>query len=529
MCGLLGFATTEKLKSRSLRKSFLFTGFPMIATRRGMESSGIALVEEGVKDPLIYKKALWGGDFIMHQPTVRLINDIERYSVGLGHVRAATTGRGNVTDFNAHPFQYDHITLVHNGHIRNANQLPGARGANCEVDSAMVAYSMAKNGEIETLTGVEEGFVFIWWNSNNGTLNIARNNERPLHMAYIEKENSFFWASELTALAHLLDEANIDEKSGGILYPGTMVWYQYNLKDLRQVKKVPFVSSQGWRQSSSRVGLAQGPWSGPTGEMGPKYEGQGIAEWDDETEDTSQTKTSSTDLRIGTKAGGSELDEIREQIKQQRGKDAKQNGIPTSAKRKARAEKELGKLGLTFQQLKMVEPFSWTQYHNQREYGSVLGQMRSAPSHIVEVVNMRKTDYEACLQRRILAVRVSNVKAGAGPDGKPRVVGVLAPEWFAKYVKREPAQDVDTAGTKADLPTIVFDHRGPGGALITRQKFLELAVHGCANCKRDLDPTEHESLIWVGTPPDPICKGCQTPGIMESLGFPEHLKSPLVH
>src|SRR6185312_6118211 len=96
MCGLLGFASTEGMKRRSLSRGFFMTGFPMVAVDRGMESSGLALVGNPAEVPTIYKKALWGGDFIMHVPVRKYLDDIEKYSVAIGHVRAATSGRGNI-------------------------------------------------------------------------------------------------------------------------------------------------------------------------------------------------------------------------------------------------------------------------------------------------------------------------------------------------------------------------------------------------------------------------------------------------
>src|SRR3569833_418523 len=143
MCGLLGFASTEGISSRSLKQSFFNTGFQMIAADRGMDSSGLALVSSADKPPLIYKRALDGADFVKTKPVLRFLNDIDKFSVAIGHVRSATAARGDITDWNAHPFQYGHITLVHNGHIRNANDLPNSKEADSFVDSAMVAYCMA--------------------------------------------------------------------------------------------------------------------------------------------------------------------------------------------------------------------------------------------------------------------------------------------------------------------------------------------------------------------------------------------------
>ena len=127
----------------------------------------------------------------------------------------------------------------------------------------------------------------------------------------------------------------------------------------------------------------------------------------------------------------------------------------------------------------------------------------------------------------MVCVQCRNVRHGS--DGRTMIVGVLAPQMW-KYLERSkslPNDNKDTDETKKALGSIERDYDGPGGQKITRAKFLELTTQGCGNCLRDIEPSTHGAVTWVGTPPTPICHECNSPQILETLGFPEHLK--LVH
>jgi len=491
-------------------------------------------------NPLIYKKALCGWDFLQQYQVQKYLHDIEKFQIALGHVRAST--RGSVTDHNSHPFQYGHITLVHNGHIRNASQLKDANKAQCDVDSAMVAYSMANNGELETLQEVEGGYVFIWWNSKTKKLNIARNTERPLFLAYIQRENSMYWASELTHLAHLLRNASVDEDIGH-LFPGSMVWYQYDLKDLRSPEKVPFVRSQGRQSSSySQGGLHGNNSQTRTGRT--KEESDPYAGWTDQeleayalfgTQTIGNSMTTGADRRSRTMSDHEEVDAIRNQLREQRAQEARQAGIPTSNKRIHRAKHELKKLDIVYGSLKVCHPISWHIYKNQRGLGSMICRMRGDKGLMVEVINIKDTEYPLFLDSKVVLVDCYNVRRGS--DGHIRVVGVVSEKMqsrldhlksLEKKSKEEQSQLVDTEETLTSLGSIERDHDGPGGTKITRARFLELVVGGCANCRREIISSEHGTVVWVGSPASPVCRDCHgNPAIMESLGFPDHHK--LVH
>lgn len=508
MCGILGVASTEGLKNRAARLQFLKMGLD-IDSWRGWESTGLALVTQGSLDnPIVYKRALNGRDFIQLNQVEKYLNDIEKYSVAIGHNRAATTGRGSIIDRNAHPFQYGDVTLVHNGHIRNTHQLKdAARGADCLVDSAHVAYSMAFNGEKETLETVDGGFVFVWWNSKEQKLNIARNTERPLHFAFAAKENTLYWASEVEQLLLFMKGIEIDEDAG-LLFPAPWNWYQFDLKNLREYTKTPFAKRQGRQMTttntfqSGRTGAEVGLGYGWTDEQLEAWEAMATAGTDEETT-TSNTETSST-------TSNDEIEDIRQELAMERIKDIKQAGVPSTKKRLDRAKAELKKLDLEYGQMKVCDPVSWCKYRNQDNLGSLLARIRHG-GQLIEIIQVRHNEYLKYDHWGTVLVDCVNVRYG--PNNEKRVIGVVRKEQMAQYLKMKEDHASSSSSTER-----VYD--GPGGMKISRARFLELTTNGCGYCEGDLDPILHGGILWVGSPPSPICPECQeNPAVVESLGI----------
>jgi Glutamine amidotransferase domain len=525
LCGIVGVASTEGMKNRSERLQFMRMGLD-IDSWRGWESTGMALVPQGpTAAPIVYKRAVNGRDFIQLHQTDKYLNDIEKYSVVLGHNRAATTGRGNIVDHNAHPFQYGKITLVHNGHIRNVHEFEGASaGAQCLVDSAQVTWAMNEYGEKEILEQAEGGFVFVWWNSETSTLNIARNTERPLHMAFAAKENTFYWASELEELLYLLKDVTIDEEIG-ILFPKPMTWYQFGLSNLREYQKVPFVKSQG-RHNRNHVPTGR---TGKTGEDAtpdrvsiPVLEAlEETQYWKGDSTDTHRTTTYGP--RTTSKADTTEIEEIRQTVANQRLKDIKLSGVPTSRKRISRAKLELKRLGIDYNSLRCCTPVSWDKYKNQMNLGSVLARTRKE-GYLIEVLQVRHEDYLKCLHLGKIFVDCVNVRNG--PNNDTRIIGVVS-RAHTQYMNN--LQKIAEAAVSEEGTSIVRDCDGPGGSKISKARFLELTVRGCGNCQCDLDPVQHGTIIWVGNNDTPICPECAVePAIMESIGF-SHLVQQSVH
>jgi len=203
MCGIVGMASLSGT-TNWLSKETWFSKALFVDTLRGDHSTGIFCVPSTSlnEEPIIYKKALAGPDFLELEKTKELIMDIDKYSFIVGHNRKAT--QGGKTAANAHPFQHKHITLVHNGTLVSRNGVAGS--AVTPVDSKAICHAMAEKGSEDLLPKLDGAYALVWYDSINCTLNLARNDERPLHFAFSEDGNNMFFASEPWMIKEFISE-----------------------------------------------------------------------------------------------------------------------------------------------------------------------------------------------------------------------------------------------------------------------------------------------------------------------------------
>lgn len=115
----------------------------------------------------------------------------------IGHGRHATLGEINTK--NAHPFSHKHIMLVHNGTVKD-----GIDQLKDKTDSESICVMLAKNPgkEVEILNDINGPYVLIWFDTEENTLNIARNLDRPLH--YYQDTWTTHYMSERQSLEFVL-------------------------------------------------------------------------------------------------------------------------------------------------------------------------------------------------------------------------------------------------------------------------------------------------------------------------------------
>lgn len=182
MCGIVGLIS----KNGSFWSSHLelFTNMLRMDTIRGEDSTGVfgvtkdghCDVVKGDADGYLFTRTGNYDDFLTRMD--------KQYRVVIGHNRAAT--RGSVTPENAHPFRERHIVLVHNGTINNKDTL----NKDVEVDSHAIAHALADQDPVKALSKIDGAYALVWFDSNQRTLNLARNNLRPLYIL----EYDSFWA-----------------------------------------------------------------------------------------------------------------------------------------------------------------------------------------------------------------------------------------------------------------------------------------------------------------------------------------------
>ena len=193
----------------------------IIDTLRGDDSTGVFYKRrkaEGVAG--WYKSVQDGYRFVESDDYDKVTRDLHDYWFMVGHNRAATVGAVDVNG--AHPFQEGAVTLVHNGTLRSTYDLPKTQQElKVGVDSHALCHNLAlvdpdAVGE-EVISKINGAFTLIWHDSRDGSLNIVRNDERPLHLAQSALHDTIYFTSEAAQLKWL--DERICLGISDIMYP----------------------------------------------------------------------------------------------------------------------------------------------------------------------------------------------------------------------------------------------------------------------------------------------------------------------
>jgi predicted glutamine amidotransferase len=245
MCGLVGFVGSHTSNPYPAKRGDWFEQALFADTFRGPDSTGVFTVSEKGQ---VYsaKKAMWAPDFISTRAYRSIKGTFADAQMIIGHNRKATQGKVNQS--NAHPFTVGHITLVHNGSLSASWRTDlSVTNKGFEVDSQAIAYALSIAPAEEVIPKIRGAFALIWWDDKAKTLNIVRNDERPLYIAYPKdrREEYFMLASEGEMITWLAERNNYEIKDPYILKEGSIS--SFALDDLaltqREVKlATPFAS-----------------------------------------------------------------------------------------------------------------------------------------------------------------------------------------------------------------------------------------------------------------------------------------------
>ena len=210
MCGIigsLGFA-----KSHEVVK-FLKTGL-FIDTIRGFDSTGVACCYMREEPVDVVKSLLSGSDFIQTSKFDKVITG--HHLLYIGHNRAAT--RGNVSINNAHPFTEGDVTLVHNGTLNTWQSLTEGYFSS---DSQAITKGIADAYDIPSfLEKLDGAFALAWFNNKTKVFNLARNDKRPMVVAWIKGQDHIVFGSEELILQLAADRAGWELDSVLVVPPG---------------------------------------------------------------------------------------------------------------------------------------------------------------------------------------------------------------------------------------------------------------------------------------------------------------------
>lgn len=246
MCGHVGIAGVLTYDEEKIfKKMLVFDYF------RGMDSTGMAAVRHD--GSVVGAKVADNPLILFDMNRFKSALNYNQSRVFMGHNRAAT--RGGVSNGNAHPFNFDHITGTHNGTLTSAStrELEAALGETYPVDSAAIFASIAKFGIEDTIKMMETGrtssegaWSLVWHDAVKGTMNFLKNAHRPMWLAYSEDNKRLFWASEWPIIQAGIKVADdkpqtLGQDEDGFCYIPCEddIWYSFDLDVLRQGNSRP--------------------------------------------------------------------------------------------------------------------------------------------------------------------------------------------------------------------------------------------------------------------------------------------------
>jgi predicted glutamine amidotransferase len=201
MCGIVGIAGKLATKDEGVMQRLLILDY-----FRGPDSTGLASIRGHDGSAEIVKISSHPLDLFAMAKFKTVLNG-GTSKLFLGHNRAAT--RGKVNSFNAHPYQFGHITGCHNGTLeyKSKSDLEEAVGERFDVDSMAIFAGIEKLGIEETMklmiTGRDSqtgAWSLAWYNQEENTFNLLRNKHRPMWFGYNKDNNKLLFASEFKML-----------------------------------------------------------------------------------------------------------------------------------------------------------------------------------------------------------------------------------------------------------------------------------------------------------------------------------------
>lgn len=201
MCGIVGLFSYHNQGVSQYEFNNIFRQMVYSGGLRGMHGTGAFAIDEdssqmrvrvgGPPHQLLGAKGFDDFEKFVKRGLIRFV---------VGHNRYATSGAR--TTEHTHPFRDKEITLVHNGTLRGYSHLPDS--SKYAVDSEALTHAISEDGIDKTIEGLNGAWALVYWDGKDKTLNLLRNNERPLFLAFHEGMKLYSIASEKEMLEWLL-------------------------------------------------------------------------------------------------------------------------------------------------------------------------------------------------------------------------------------------------------------------------------------------------------------------------------------
>lgn len=199
MCGIVGAAGQLNAIHEKMFEQLL-----IIDQLRGHHSTGVFVVDALDDTPSVLKTVGTPDNLLMDKRWEEMKKGANR--VMCGHNRYAT--KGGINRRNAHPFEFDNVTGVHNGTLSSYYDLEGYH--KFDVDSECLYNSVDKLGLKETMGKISGAWAMVYWDARDSRLHFLRNKERPLYLTRTKNGNVWFWASELWMLLGVAHRNNVE-------------------------------------------------------------------------------------------------------------------------------------------------------------------------------------------------------------------------------------------------------------------------------------------------------------------------------
>lgn len=159
---------------------------------RGNDGTGVMCLDSDGK--LVVNKAAGGYSALKEKKEIgKIMHFTDTNLFTIGHNRSATKGVKDLQS-NAHPFVEGHIALVHNGTLHWVNEKFRDKDSKFDVDSKAAAKAIAQLGIDAAVKEFSGAYAFVWINTKDMSLNVLRNDQRPL--GFFKTGNYIFLASE---------------------------------------------------------------------------------------------------------------------------------------------------------------------------------------------------------------------------------------------------------------------------------------------------------------------------------------------
>jgi predicted glutamine amidotransferase len=515
-CGIVGLFGADCSFNTDVKREFLIQGL-WVDALRGNESTGLAILPKD-KDakPKIYKRAISGPDFVQLKPTLRLISGLSQSFGAIGHNRSMT--RGFIDDESSHPFQYKHITLVHNGTVQNAEWLiTGKNESDSKVDSAQVAWAFSEEDPDKLLPKMTGGFSLVWWDSRDCTLHFARNTERPMYWITNTLGSMMYYASELDMLKMLVNRNQIQCKSTALF---SAPYVHYVFKDptkLEEFEKRPFVQKLTKKQRKQNKGPSDTPWEGL----------ESAIPTDTATKNNSSSLPTATgpitiiNPEKGQPVGGLQPDGSKHPVESETISRGVADTVRTTNSvqwRKEELVKRATNHGLKVLSSLIVTPRQWSAYKDETKLGHMLCTHNSGT--IIQVFDVTLGEWnEYCAFGRI-PVEINNFRNNYDQGTLPV---------FVAYVNKILYNNIKATNNKK--PDKVYSHKtasyeyesedlievgNRNPKFVSPKVFHDMTSGGCMECSRAL--TMDSKILWLGhNEACPLCETCGTnPVIVKS-------------